>query len=292
MALAGSTRMQASTVLMLAVGLALFFPQSERMKSAFVDYRDHYATIDLQAQPQFIEAESKVYQDGGHLLYHAEELAIAVFTDTTERAPTFSLSPFDNQKFPRSRHSLSYVIIDSAGSSRESWHRLLARPARPLNWGPEYPQTNEDYMEGFDFGQGGADYRRQAIPGAHEDFTILKSGQEIVWSFKGLEARFPSDLDHELFDHLLLKQLLNIHSTLIMGRLNRYQMNFMTWVVPTNGKLVDRASRYVSWLLEDSGMGSVNYEDIVRELFVQQEKLQPQESVVLKTFEALKEILK
>lgn len=221
-------------------------------------------------------------------MYHAEELAIAVFTDTTERAPTFSLTPFDNQKFPRGRHSLSYVIIDSAQSARESWRQLLARPARPLNWGPDFPQTNEDYIEGFDFGQAGIEYRRRAIEGIHEDFRILKSGEEVVWVFKNLEGRFPVDLGHPLFDHLILKQLLNIHSTLIMGRLNRYQMNFMTWVVPTNGKLVDRAARYVRWLLAEAQVGPVSYEEIVRELFVQQDQLQAQESVVLKTFEALK----
>ena len=32
-----------------------------------------------------------------------------------------------------------------------------------------------------------------------------------------------------LFQHLLLKQLLNIHSTLVMGRLGRYKGNLMTW---------------------------------------------------------------
>ena len=49
---------------------------------------------------------------------------------------------------------------------------------------------------------------------------------------------------HPLERQTLLKMLLNQHSTLVMGRLGRYESNIMTWVSPNNGKLVDRAARY------------------------------------------------
>lgn len=287
MALAGSTRMQASTVLMMAVGLGLFFENPSQMQAAFEDYRDHFATLDLSDLPNFIAAEAKVYQQGGHLLYHAEDLAIAVFTDTTERAPTFSLPAFDNQKFPTGKHSLSYVVIDSARSASESWLKLLGRSARPLNWGAEYPKTNDDYLAGFDFGPQGEAYRCRTIPGTHAHFRIEFRGQDLCWSLQDLQAEIPADVGHPLFGHLLLKQLLNIHSTLIMGRLGRYRLNFMTWVVPTNGKLVDRATRYVQWLLAEEKVKGISYEEIVRELFRQEAELKVGESVVLKTAAAL-----
>lgn len=51
-----------------------------------------------------------------------------------------------------------------------------------------------------------------------------------------------------LSHHSLLKILLNNLSTLIMGRMDRYQSNIMTYVRPTNYKLIDRSARYVMML--------------------------------------------
>ena len=76
--------------------------------------------------------------------------------------------------------------------------------------------------------------------------------------------------------------ILNIHSTLIMGRLGRYKGNLMTWVNPTNGKLIDRAARYVSILLQEQGI-SRSYEDVIFELFESLELKNNQESIVMQT---------
>jgi N-acetylmuramic acid 6-phosphate etherase len=91
----------------------------------------------------------------------------------------------------------------------------------------------------------------------------------------------------ELFQHLLLKQMLNIHSTVVMGRLGRYKNNLMTWVSPTNCKLVDRATRYVKQLLAGAGHTNQPYDEIVRRLFAEMDVAQPDESVVLRTYRSL-----
>lgn len=54
---------------------------------------------------------------------------------------------------------------------------------------------------------------------------------------------YPSEC--RLSEHSVLKVLLNSLSTLVMGRLGRYYSNIMTYVKPTNYKLIDRAARYV-----------------------------------------------
>ena len=79
----------------------------------------------------------------------------------------------------------------------------------------------------------------------------------------------------QLMRHTLLKQVLNIHSTLVMGRLGRYEGNLMTWVRPTNGKLVDRSARYVQHLLDRDGRRGLDYEQIVRQLFAELERAPP-----------------
>jgi N-acetylmuramic acid 6-phosphate etherase len=81
--------------------------------------------------------------------------------------------------------------------------------------------------------------------------------------------------------------MLNMHSTLVMGRLGRFEGNLMTWVYPSNGKLIDRAARYSEILLRRSGHGEFTYDEIVRAQFASKSELSPQDSIVHKTMEKL-----
>ncbi len=80
--------------------------------------------------------------------------------------------------------------------------------------------------------------------------------------------------------------LLNAHSTLLMGRMGRYQSNIMTYVRPSNNKLIDRAIRYVQYLLRQRGI-EIAYEEVCQALFRCREGLGQNEAIVLKTLAAL-----
>ena len=84
-----------------------------------------------------------------------------------------------------------------------------------------------------------------------------------------------------------LKMALNIHSTLVMGRLGRYLDNLMTHVKPSNNKLIDRAIRYVTMLVQRRTGKTPEYKDVARVLFEERAKLKPGEPIVLKTMDAL-----
>ena len=58
-------------------------------------------------------------------------------------------------------------------------------------------------------------------------------------------------------------------------------------VAPTNGKLVDRAARYVGHLLARKGRTYHSYEEIVHQLFHEMDRAEPGEPVVLRTFRSL-----
>jgi N-acetylmuramic acid 6-phosphate etherase len=73
-----------------------------------------------------------------------------------------------------------------------------------------------------------------------------------------------------------------------MGRIGRFESNVMTWVKPSNNKLIDRAIRYVQHLLAEDGVTAFSYEDICYELFTQAESMAPDQSVVLLTRAALR----
>ena len=117
--------------------------------------------------------------------------------------------------------------------------------------------------------------------------ATLSSGDAVAFRFAELAHDLSLDGAPPLFQHLLLKQLLNIHSTLVMGRLGRYEGNLMTWVTPTNRKLIDRATRYVRHLLADAGRPGATYEEVVHRLFAEMQTTPPGESVVRGTFRSL-----
>lgn len=287
MALTGSTRMQASTVLMLVIGLALEFGRD--VSKAFATLQEWIETLPPVAPLlPFVESESAAYRDGQHTVYSVEAAAITAFTDTTERAPTFNLAPFDNPRLITDRHSLTYITIPSAATATEAWRKLLARDPRPLDWPEIHAKATSDYLLSFDFGRDAVPFRNRLVPNTrHFEFKIDLKDSELRFDFRGLSETFPMPRQIELFDHLALKMLLNMHSTLVMGRLNRFEGNLMTWVYPSNGKLIDRAARYTQILLRRHGHGDFGYDEIVRAQFAAKADLSPRESIVHKTIQKL-----
>lgn len=287
MALSGSTRMQASTVLQMAVGAALL--HGDEPAAALIEgYASRVRATDFSFLPAYIEAEACIYATRDHVTYRVKDYGITVLTDTTERAPTFSLIPFDQLRERRKDYSLCYVALDEATNHQDAWQQLLQHKPRPLNWLEVDARTSTDHLYGFDFSVHAVDRRRQQIPDRkHHQFAIGRNGKGIALSLGSLAHHIPVDGLGELLQHLLLKQVLNIHSTLVMGRLGRYQNNIMTWVSPTNGKLIDRATRYVQHLLAGAGHKSPGYERVVHALFAEMERTPPGESVVLRTSRAL-----
>jgi N-acetylmuramic acid 6-phosphate etherase len=287
MALAGSTRMQASTALQLAVGLALLHPEKP-VRSALSEFRSRARETDLSFLADFVKRESRLYALGHHVLYRVRDYGITVFTDTTERAPTFSLVPFDQLERPLDQHSLCYIVLDDADNATEAWVRLLNRAPRALNWPDVDERAAPGYLSGFDFSTRALGRLQTCLPGVRQRvFRIGRSGDAIRLRLGNLVHDLPANGLPELFRHLLLKQILNIHSTLVMGRLGRYEGNLMTWVQPTNGKLVDRAARHVKHLLSRAGRHEWSYEDIVHRLFAEMTGIRPDESIVLKTYRSL-----
>jgi N-acetylmuramic acid 6-phosphate etherase len=287
MALAGSTRMQASTVLQLAVGAALL-QGDEPAKKIFGGYRERVDATDFSFLSELIELESDIYASGGRVHYQVRDYGITVFTDTTERAPTFSLVPFEQLSGPSAPDSLCYVSLTDAECPEDAWFRLLNRSPRPLSWPEIDPRTTGDYLHRFDFSAGALDRRRRRTPDrSQHEFFVERTPQGIALRLGPVTHHVDVGGLPELQQHLLLKQMLNIHSTLVMGRLGRYRNNLMTWVSPTNHKLVDRAARYVGHLLAESGRPDVTYETIVRRIFAELNRVPAGESVVLATVRSL-----
>jgi N-acetylmuramic acid 6-phosphate etherase len=301
MALSGSTRMQASTVLQLAVG-GLLFNWDKPFARFTEDIKTFSKLVCSEAEKKelqkLIEGEALCYKNNQSAIYLADQsLALTLLTDTTERAPTFSLPNFENVLDSIAVKSLSYVSLKKTNNPSQAWESLLSRKPWPLAsrefWHNLLEVAGESRMKGFDLSLNSRIRRQkdEKLPTGFElDFSDVGDSRwqasrdgDVVW--QGREKDM-----HPLYQQTLLKMRLNLVSTLIMGRLERYHSNIMTWVRPSNRKLIDRALRNIRFLLQqaDSQRSSeVSDETILQLIFELKSQENRNTPIVLDVFKML-----
>lgn len=291
MALTGSTRLQASTALMLVAGAALF---SAADGSTDVEERIRRFIAELEKCPlsslePLIKEEARCYETDHTCVHRTSAYGIAVLTDTTERSPTFSLIPFENTHEPSAPLSWTYLVVPDASDAPDSWRKILRRPPRALEWDSLQGKYGERILYGFDFSSASLDRRKQRSQREPMILEIDRSAQGIRFRMNDVSVDLPRPA-RRLDEHLLLKCALNICSTLVMGRLRRFEGNLMLFVRSSNNKLIDRSIRFVGLLLEEAGIQSFSYEDICHALFETLEDLEPGEAAVPKVYERLRSL--
>ncbi len=317
MALSGSTRMQATTIEMLVLGIALEEalvtarppdPATAHRQQARLDRVDAFARLVLslsrdsnrETMARLASDEADLYTQGGLVTYIAGDFLLDIFSDTTERSPTFMLPPFrpsDDQESP-----LSWSFAkDPRYNTQEAWLRMLRREPRGISWTEEdYRSMNApsdiaakpptlDAAEIYRYAIG-----READPSRWSTRKSLALWVDVDGSLDGYDlpveeayserrvvaitttdspARVVSGAQYKLqpevapspirlFHHLAMKLIFNTVSTGSMGMLGRIRENWMIQVDPTNKKLVDRGSRIISQL------AGLSYEDACYELHV------------------------
>jgi N-acetylmuramic acid 6-phosphate etherase len=272
--------MQASTALMLGIGVALLYEyQNETIFSAF--YKELLKNLTSSSYADFAPLtilESDLYKNHNFLNYVSDPtLAISILTDTTERSPTFSLRGFENRLDHESQHSLSYLFIPEGKNSAHAWSELLARAPRPVDWKDIGHKIDLERLLGFDISKLGMHKRSLHIPTV--DFICREENGKVHFECQDKKVSYTWGND-QLFKHLMVKMILNAHSTLIMGLLGRYEGNVMTWVRPSNNKLIDRAARYVLHILNHNSK-LASYEEVVLKIFEEIENLKETEPVVM-----------
>ncbi|MBK7713477.1 MAG: SIS domain-containing protein [Bacteroidales bacterium] len=286
MAVTGSTRMQSSTILLAAAGIALLcYNESDEYISDSIDeFSEFWESADIHFIENFIIKETECYRRGEYLLYEADNrLGITIITDTTERSPTFSLYPFENENEPGQPPSLCYIYMPSSDNSKEAWNSLLWRAPRTLEWPETDGIASMHRLLGFDFSTELIRRRERSLKEAvHHLFKISLDKSEIHFVLDDEKFIFSAPFRNPLFIHLLLKMILNTHSTLVMGRLGRYEGNVMTYVRASNNKLIDRAIRYIDLILKNKNI-NLSYEDLAHILFGMIERTPVDQAIVLAT---------
>ncbi len=248
------------------------------------EFRTNFSALDFSVLAPLISREAEAYSKGNRCLHAADEHAITVLTDTTERSPTFSIAPFENEFVAGDRLAWTYLTIPSVARPDHAWEKILMRPPRPLTWKSVAGKYDATVMTGFDFSQQTV-LRRRMRAGAPLVFSVESVAGHLHLSIGGRSVSLPVS-GSRLTEHLVLKCAMNMCSTLVMGRLGRFESNLMLFVKASNNKLIDRAIRYIRLLLEDRGLTS-SYEDVCHALFEVRLTLDPEDSIVLRTLEKL-----
>ncbi len=309
MAIAGSTRMQAVTAELLVLGYALektlisfSGTDGENPVKTFTEILDDLTKKDsLERLADFAEYEESIYSQGGLVTYFADKSLLDIFTDTTERAPTFMLPPFvkyDNNDSPQSWAFVKNPLYPT----EKTWEQVLGRKPRCLEWEKQDyillgaskeiisnpPPINLREILKFKIGSEKDEKRFSKKPssavavlsasdmtGGIERFLdgfnrhkkdFSENRMFFIGENPGIEGIYDipcriKESPVNLWEHLAVKIVMNTVSTITMARMGRITGNWMSWVETTNKKLIDRATRLISEL------AGLSYEDACRELF-------------------------
>lgn len=303
MAVAGSTRMQATTSELLVAGSALetaFAREAAGRCSLSLPLardpaRRFAGLLEELGQPgavasmaALIECEERIYRRKGLVTYLGDRCLLDIFTDTTERSPTFMLPRFRKRDDAVSPPSWAFVK-SLADSTPGAWRAVLRREPRCLAWTAETyreleapaalrenpPRLSAEEMLLFSIGRepdasrhGTAANAAVLVALSGEAEGLRDSFAEFARPFAataalviGPEAPRPGlaasvwhvpvriwESPLGLGERLALKLVLNTVSTATMARLGRLRSNWMAHVDPTNKKLIDRGTRLVAGL--------------------------------------------
>lgn len=279
MALTGSTRLQATTAMQIALGIALC--GDENIKSQINQIYNLIEAVPLVTLSAITTKEAEILSKNEFILYQTDNalIGLSLLADITERSPTFNLIPFENTTDPKPLHpSIFYLKLANTNAVDEAWDLIFGQAPTCLNW-PEFSRTSTNYMTGFDLSENSERSIGKYL--LHRQHTAIwqPTGNSLKIHLENIELNYtlPDNLFHRT---LIYKLLLNSHSTLMMGRLNFFDGNMMLSLKPSNFKLIDRAIRYSQFILKQKHNIDIDYKELAKIVFAEIEKLQPNQSIV------------
>ena len=302
MSLAGSTRLQATSSEQLLGSCALeatlcrVLPRfaKETAKDYTLAFENLLKGLESKAGRAMlvkaIEFEKGVYEQHGRITYLADKCMLDLFTDNTERSPTFMLPPLRSS---RDRHlAQSWAFVKNPLHATEAcWSEMMRRRPRCLEFTADdarslkMPQNFIDnpplikyadlitYMIGNEPAPERIEgYARAAavtlhVPGETAEFAAAAEKLASAWPEQSdFTFAFPiEDSPLEIWKHLAVKLAYNCLSTGTMAAMHRVAGNWMSWVSISNKKLIDRGIRL---LVE---LGEISYEEAANRLFAAEE---------------------
>ena len=306
MALAGSTRMQATTSEQLLCSCALEAALCRVLPHFAKETADDYtlafeSVLSKLESPAVrksivdaIDFEKSFYSRKGRVTYFADDCMLDLFTDTTERSPTFMLPPFRSTDETNLAQSWAFVK-NPLYTTEKCWDALLHRDVRCLEWtaddyakpgmppltGGQLPQIGRESLMKYQIGSEDTPERymdcesvavivRVGAPDAVFE-AAARAKSENFGEVRLFDVASVDSSPLEVWKHLAVKLTFNILSTGTMVAMGRVSGNWMSWVSISNKKLVDRGIRLISEL------SRISYEKAAERLFAADEWIASQD---------------
>ncbi|MDZ7634545.1 MAG: hypothetical protein U5L72_08960 [Bacteroidales bacterium] len=235
---------------------------------------------------KYIQMEQSMYKANGLVTYYGNSLMLDIFTDTTERSPTFMLPPF--RKYDDTVSPLSWAFVrnpllptpeawvERAGRARDvlEWDsKLYMKMKAPQDLISDPPLIDISQILKFQIGNEEDKSRTSKMPNvavnvisrielSRPEYENYKAAfKQAAVKFQGRSAMIigtcdeaadykiscsPQNSVFNLMDRLAVKIVLNTVSTGTMVLMGRVLGNWMSWVDVTNKKLKDRGIRLIS----------------------------------------------
>ncbi len=235
MAVAGSTRMQATTIELLVAGMAFEAAQADHLKpkltpaqraslgigeitpeKTLAQFETLLAQLrsaeNVAALAKMADGEADLYSRKGRITYFADAYLLDIFTDTTERSPTFKIPPFRSSLDAVSPAPWAFVK-DPLQATPAAWLRLVEHAPRCLEWTAETyaqlkasdkiiknpPQIDQARLHTYLIGNEPDASRTEVKPNAAmavligEEAALLDEGADNAWRLAFLAASAPFD---------------------------------------------------------------------------------------------------
>ncbi|MBO5822211.1 MAG: sugar phosphate isomerase [Lentisphaeria bacterium] len=311
MALAGSTRMQATTSEQLVAGAALETIICSLTGREIPSYLAEFEQLlnelespdNVQAMADYIVFETGLYKKKAYVTYFADDYMLDIFTDTTERSPTFMLPPFRKNDDAVSPRPWAFVK-NPRFTTTQTWQNAMHRDLRCLEWisedytamdAPEAlrknpPEINSSELLKFEIGLESTEDR---TPTGNDAAVLMTIGDqthcELEKAFSKVADKFAdirrfnigqkpdgnfnitcniNESPLQLMYHMTVKLILNTISTGSMAVMSRVTGNWMSWVNLSNKKLMDRGIRLVSEI------GGIDYKTACIKIYEALEELE------------------
>lgn len=255
-AISGSTRMHPTTLMTLTCQTVL-----DIAANSHENFADHVALLQkaiaelpMDELANMADFEAETYKDGGRLQYKIlapGASKVTIYTDLTERNPTFNLPRLgclDEQasKIEAGQEAWAWPSFVDCSTPEAVWADLLGNRKAVTLHDPIFPETTPEYLERCDYSaKSGSDWKAALKSVAKtrptQDLEIVDT--ETSFRFTHAEGSFSVNTEglSPLFRQLLLKVVLNAHSSAVMAKCGLCYGNVMTNLSPSNIKLVARA---------------------------------------------------
>ena len=276
MALTGSTRLQATTAMQIAVALAF---TNKNIADEIKQISSIIKAFPLENLAKITKKEADIIKNHEFVLYTTDTplLGLSLLADITERSPTFNIIPFENStEVDNKNYSPFYLKLNNVNSPNEVWQMLFGQDPTCLKWA-DFEATATDYINGFDLSKNSPRTNGAYLP-KKQHLLSLKPHEgfiDIMLDDEKLSFELPNDILHKT---IIYKLILNSHSTLMMGRLGYFSGNMMLSLKPSNFKLIDRAIRYSQFIINKNL--PLTYHEVAKIVFAEIDKLQPGQSIV------------